>query len=240
MRPVGFSTGAVAKGDFRRAIAALLAARIRAVELSALRLSELQPLLDALPTLELKGFDYVSVHAPSSFTEDQEPSVIAALQEFARRGWYVIVHPNVIYRPTAWRVLNQCLLIENMDRRKPVGRTAPELANLMAALPEAGLCFDLGHARQVDPTMTEATLILRRFGDRVRQLHVSEVNERSQHDPLSASSIDAFQSVAHLLPADVPAILEPLIDQGQSNIEAEIEKAAAAVQEPERRALASG
>lgn len=240
MRPVGFSTGAVAKGDFRRAIAALLAARVRAVELSALRLSELQPLLDALPTLDLSSFDYVSVHAPSSFTEDQEPSVIAVLQGFTRRGWHVIVHPNVIYRPNAWTKLSRHLLIENMDRRKPVGRTAPELSKLMEALPEAGLCFDMGHARQVDPTMTEATLILRQFGGRIRQLHVSEVNERSHHDPLSASSIDAFQSVAHLLPVDAPAILEPLIDQGQSNIEAEIEKAVAAVQEPDRRALASG
>ncbi len=44
MRPIGFSTGALARADFRRALDMLLARNITVVELSALRLSELQAL----------------------------------------------------------------------------------------------------------------------------------------------------------------------------------------------------
>lgn len=240
MRVIGFSTGAVAKGDFRRALGLLTAARVEAVELSALRLSELQPLLWSLPTLDLSSFGYVSVHAPSSFPESDEDAVVTNLQEFTRRDWNVIVHPNVIYHPAVWRTLGRHLLIENMDRRKAVGRTAPELRGLLGELPEAGLCLDLGHARQVDPTMTEALMLLKWFGSRVRQLHVSEVNERSHHDPISASSIDAFRSISDLLPTDVPIILEPLIDEGQSDIRSEVEKAAAALQPDTPRAASAG
>jgi hypothetical protein len=230
MGPIGFSTGAIAKSDFRRAVAALVAANIRAVELSALRLGELRPLIEALDEIDLSHFDYISVHAPSSFSETEEPATANVLRQVVDRGWPVILHPNVIYEPESWAAFGGNLLIENMDRRKPLGRTAAELESLMTALPQAGLCLDLGHARQVDPTMTEAALLIERFRDRIRQLHVSEVNERSHHDPISASSIDAFRWVADLLPPDVPVILEPLIDQGQSDISAEVEKAMLALQ----------
>ncbi|SRR6266568_3959594 len=240
MAPIGFSTGAVAKADFRRALVALIAADIKAVELSALRVAELQPLIDALDELDLSHFDYISVHAPSSFSETEEAGIAGALMNFANRGWPIIVHPNVIRQPGVWAGLGRHLLIENMDRRKPLGRTAAELEMLMAELPEAGLCLDLGHARQVDPTMTETTLMLDRFGDRVRQLHLSEVNERSHHDPISASSIDAFRLVVDLLPPDVPVILESLIDEGQSDILTEVQKAEAALQPEVSRAVSIG
>ena len=56
--------------------------------------------------------------------------------------------------------------------------------------------------------MTEAWLILREFGPRLRQVQVSEVNTRSKHDRLSYASILAFQEVAYLIPEGVPLILE--------------------------------
>ncbi|MGA2233188.1 MAG: TIM barrel protein, partial [Tepidisphaeraceae bacterium] len=90
---------------------------------------------------------------------------------------------------------------------KRAGRTADELAKLFDAFPEAQLCFDLGHAWQVDHTMTEGRQILRRFRDRIRQLHVSEVNTNSEHVPLTLTTVTAFRRLLDLLP-DVPWILE--------------------------------
>jgi hypothetical protein len=95
-----------------------------------------------------------------------------------------------------------------MDKRKPTGQTAKSLAEIFQLLPNASLCFDIGHARQVDPTMSEAWTILQRFHNRIKQLHVSEVNTQSRHDRLSIESVLAFRRVSHLLPADVPIILE--------------------------------
>ena len=60
MRPIGFSTGALAYADFRRGLAMTRAAACAAVELSALRQAELFPLLESLNSLDLTGFDYIS------------------------------------------------------------------------------------------------------------------------------------------------------------------------------------
>ena len=48
-RLVGFSSGALAYSDFRRGVAMLLANNIRAIELSALRENELEPMISGIP-----------------------------------------------------------------------------------------------------------------------------------------------------------------------------------------------
>ena len=53
-------------------------------------------------------------------------------------------------------------------------------------------------------------------------MHVSEVNTSSRHDPLSYASILAFQDVAHLIPSNVPLILETPVRE--EDIDTEIAK----------------
>ena len=72
------------------------------------------------------------------------------------------------------------LCIENMDKRKPIGRSAGELRSIFDQLPDASLCFDIGHARQVDTTMTESYLILKEFGAKLRQVHMSQHQQQAQ------------------------------------------------------------
>jgi hypothetical protein len=225
MRPIGFSTGAIAKGNFRRALQLLRDFNVDAVELSALRVNELQPLIAALPTLDLSSFNFVSIHAPSHFDLKSESSIVEALIELAPTPFPVVVHPDVFFTPQLWQQLGCRLLIENMDKRKPIGRTAVELERLFRELPKARLCFDIGHARQVDPSMTESVLILREFEHRLAEVHISEVNTSSRHDPISTSAARAFQSVSKYIPDNVPVIIESLIDEGQSDIPTERESA---------------
>lgn len=225
MRKIGFSTGAVARGDFYGALEILRTAHVPAVELSALRLVELAPLVRALSTLALADFTYVSFHAPSSFKESEEKDVVRLLEEVAAHDLPIIVHPDVIFDFALWEQFGSLLIIENMDKRKPVGRTVLELCPIFDALPSAMFCFDIGHARQVDPTMTEAALLLNSYGDRLLEIHMSEVNTASRHDPISYNAVAAFASVADQIPESVPIILETLIDQGQSDIQTEMERA---------------
>jgi hypothetical protein len=117
-----------------------------------------------------------------------------------------------MHTPTAWAHFEDLLCIENRDKRKHVGQTAADLATIFDALPRASFCFDLGHARQVDPTMSEAT-ILQKFSHRLKQLHVSDVNTQSQHDPLSLESMLAFQRVSPVVPPEVPIIMESRVDK---------------------------
>jgi hypothetical protein len=215
MRCIGFSTGALARSDFRSALQMLKGKSASAVELSALRQEELMPLVKQLNDLDLTSFKYVAFHAPSSMEHSFEPVALELLGEVAARNWPIVVHPDAMHTPSEWSRLGDCLCIENMDKRKPVGQTAHDLAHFFELLPQASLCFDIGHARQVDPTMSEAAVILRQFQGRIRQLHVSEVNTQSKHDALSLESMLAFQKVSQLIPADCPAILESRVEESQ-------------------------
>src|SRR5258706_2451367 len=225
MRRIGFSTGALARGDFRTALTILRKHNISIIELSALRIEELTPLLDTLADLDLECFSFVSVHAPSRFAPEFEPWVVGQLGSLRARGYPVVVHPDVIHRPDMWNALGDRLLIENMDKRKPIGRTVRELREIFLLLPAARFCFDIGHARQVDPSMTEASLLLNAFRDRLAEVHMSEVNTASRHDPISLNAVTAFGTIAGSIPEEIPIILEPLIDKGQSAVETELQRA---------------
>jgi hypothetical protein len=222
MRQIGFSTGALAYADFQRGLAIMRRKGLPAIELSALRPNELMPLLDALPTLDLSDFNYISIHAPSQFKPEWEEALCSRLSNETWRKWSIVVHPDALYDLNLCRRLGSAICVENMDKRKPLGRSANDLAAIFEELPDATFCFDIGHARQYDSTMTEAYLILRKFGARLRQVHVSEVNTSSKHDPLSYASILAFQEVAHLIPSHVPLILETPVRE--ENIDSEIAK----------------
>lgn len=236
MPHIGFSTGALALADFRSALEMLRNKPCDAVELSALRLGELQPLVEGLDTLNLAQFAVVSFHAPSKIEPQFERKTVALLAQVAQHGWTIVVHPDAITDFALWRQLGASLALENMDKRKPIGRYAHELAILFERLPEAAFCFDIGHARQVDPSMAEAGAILRQFRDRLRLVHISEVNSQSKHDPLSLSAVLAFRRVAHLIPGNVSVIIESRVTEDQ--ITREIETVAELLLADDRVALA--
>jgi hypothetical protein len=212
MRPIGFSSGALAKGDVRRGLALQDGADFTAVELSALREPELQPLVDSAELLPVSKFAYVSFHAPSAFKNLREDQVVALLARLPAH-WPTVVHPDLIHDPEIWATLGTRLCLENMDLRKRTGRTVDEMQAAFDALPAAGFCLDLGHARQIDPTMGIALEMLQRFGSRLRQLHVSEVGTFGDHRRLGFLARTAFRRVVRYIPADVPVILESIVEE---------------------------
>ncbi len=212
-RSIGFSTGALAFGNFRLALDMLRGYQVNAVELSALRQPELDPLWGAVRDLDLSQYDYVAVHAPSEIVPAMELHVVTCLLDLAGRGWPIVVHPDAIHDYALWRRFGALLCVENMDKRKPVARTVDELRSVFDVLPEASFCLDLGHGRQVDATMTEVYRMIRAFGTKIRQIHVSEVNTRSKHDRLSDASVFAFKRVAEYIPENIPLIVEAIIDE---------------------------
>jgi hypothetical protein len=211
-RIIGFSTGAIAKGDFVRALDLLKNAHVPAVELSALREHELPELVNSLKDMDLSSFAYVSVHAPSNFKDLSEKGVVHLLGSAVSMRIPIVVHPDTIQSPHLWRSFGCLLLVENMDKRKPVGRTTSELQRVFENLPEAGFCFDVAHSRQVDPTMIESAQMLREFQGRLREVHASGVTARSSHGLISAAAQSAYGRIAHLIPENVPIILESPVD----------------------------
>jgi hypothetical protein len=188
--------------------------------LSALRLPELEPLISALPKLDLSQYSYVSLHAPSIFSRAEEPWLAEKLYTGVPKSWPIILHPDTIFDFSHWSRFGGRLAIENMDRRKPIGRTVQELREIFNRLPEASLCFDVGHARQCDASMTESFLILSTFAERLVQVHISEVNSASQHDSISYGAKLAFQQVARMIPQAVPIIIESRVSASEISAEA--------------------
>lgn len=227
MVQIGFSTGSLAYGDFRRALDILRGHPINAVELSALRFQELKPLLENLDSLDLSQFKYISVHAPSAFTRSQEKQITSELGCLTERRWPIILHADAIIDYDLWKPFGSQIAVENMDKRKTKGRTVEELTLTLDRLPDASICLDLGHARQVDRTMTDAYFLLKDFKTRIVQIHISEVNTTSHHDPLSWGAVFSFQKIARWIPSNVPIIVESVV--AEDKIEAQVEMAREAV-----------
>ena len=208
MRSIGFSTGAIALGDFRLALSLLAPYSLPCIELSALRISEVDVLVDAIPTLELSKYGYISLHAPSSYPESKESWLAELLYSGVPEEWPIVLHPDAIFDSSIWQRFGKRIAIENMDRRKPKGRSLKELLEVFMLLPEASLCFDIGHAYQCDPSMTEAFLILTTLASRMVHMHLSEVSTDSQHEPVSYGAKLAFQQVTSYIDQKTPVILE--------------------------------
>jgi hypothetical protein len=235
MRDIGFSTGALALGDFGAGLSIVKQHDCPAVELSALREHELPVLMNEVAKLDLRSFRYVSVHAPSRLRTMKERDVAALLRPCIDRAWPVVLHPDVIGDHGCWREFGSLLCLENMDKRKASGRTVDELQPHFKALPEASLCLDLGHARQVDPTLGIARRILQDYGDRLVQIHLSELDARSHHEPMSMATVWAVREIAHTIPA-APVILESMVKQ--QHVAKELEMAARCFEQPTRQAIA--
>jgi hypothetical protein len=208
--PIGASTGFLVedRGDWP-----VLAERAAALspftaELAALSEDELPGLLAYLAGLDaLLPFRYLSVHAPSKGLRMAEARLVDALARLPAFVDAIVVHPDVIDDPAEYRRLGARLVLENMDTRKADGRTAAELAPYFAELPEAGLCLDVAHARDVDATMAGAGELLDRFAGRLRHLHVSSIDGAGHHVPLTDADDAAFRPVLRRC-RDVPWILE--------------------------------
>lgn len=231
MRLIGFSTGALAYSDFQKALSMLSDKAVNAIELSALRRHELEPLANAIATIDLKQFQYISVHAPSRYASDDEENVVSLLEQFAKNDWPIVLHPDAIHDYNLWKPFGRLLLIENMDLRKSVGKDCKELETVFEHLPDARLCFDIAHARQIDKTMGLAREILDRYSLLIDQVHISDVDKNCRHNSISESAIKDFRMVSGLIPTNAAIIIETIMES--VDITAELRSAELSIIEKE-------
>ena len=119
----------------------------------------------------------------------------------------IVVHPDTEIDLDSCRALGIRLTLENMDFRKDSGRVAVELEPFFAALPDAGFCLDIAHAHSIDPSMNTAHELLDCFGGRLRQVHLSSLDDDGHHMPVTKGDEWLFAPVLDRC-RDVPWILE--------------------------------
>jgi hypothetical protein len=207
--PIGASTGFLVadRGNWPALVDEAGALSPFTAELSALSEDELPGLVAYLADSPSLPFHYLSVHGPSKQLRMAETKLVDALNRLPAFVDAIVVHPDVIDDPAEFRRLGSRLVLENMDSRKPGGRTADELAPFFAELPDAGLCLDVAHARDIDATMAGAHELLDRFAGRLRHLHVSSLDAAGHHVSLRESDEEAFRPILRRC-RDVPWILE--------------------------------
>jgi hypothetical protein len=208
--PLGASTGYMSarREDWASLVRRACDVSTFAVELSALSERELPGLLAFLAERPRLPFHYLSVHAPTKGLRLGEPALVELLASLPPHVDAVVVHPDKVGDPAAWRPLRHRLVLENMDARKPVGQRPEQLGELFDQLPDAGLCLDVAHAAAVDSSMRLAHELLDAHGGRLRQVHVSSLRrDRSSHVPLTRRDEARFGAVLRRCP-DVPWILE--------------------------------
>lgn len=178
-----------------------------AIELSALSETELPSLAEYLASAPSLPFRYISIHGPSKHREMEEEQLVPKLGEIARYASGIVMHPDTIERLETFRPLGSKLLLENMDARKPDGRTPEELYRAFGELPEAGFCFDIAHAWSIDPSMEVANDLLDSFGGRLRHVHLSSLSEDLHHVSLRREDEELFGPTLERC-VDVPWIFE--------------------------------
>ena len=211
MNKIGFSTGALAYGDFRRGIELQRCAGVEAIELSALREHELLDLLDAIGKLDLSSFAYRSFHAPSALREMTPIELIERLRPVAAMGLPIIVHPDVLgndidacaflAKVCYWRIWTSESRYVGPPAR--CGRSSHDFQT-------HDFVSTSDMARQIDPTMSVAVEMLLAFPQRIAQLHISEVDWECRHRRISSAAAIAFQSVARWIPHGTPVIIESI------------------------------
>lgn len=214
MRCIGFSTGALALGDWQKALAMLNKSSATAIELSALREQELEPLISFLPEIDLSKFTSVFFHAPSKLEKFTERELVEKLKPIVMSGYPIILHPDIIQNYDLWSDFGELLCIENMDRRKSKGRTVEELLSIFDKLQSASFCLDIGHARHIDRTMSQAKTMVHEFHTRMKVIHLSEVDIHGHHVPLSFMAMLSYSHLSKMLTDKCPIILEsPVYDE---------------------------
>jgi hypothetical protein len=176
---LGCSTGYMTdyRDDWERLVDEAAAVSSMAVELSAMSARELPGLLRYLGSAPRLPFLFVSVHAPSKGRGADEQRLVNEIRRVPAWVDVVVVHPDTISDPALYRPLGRRPALENMDTRKTTGHSADDLGAYFAELPEARLCLDVAHAKDVDPTLGVADELLRRFSNRLSHVHVSSLNE---------------------------------------------------------------
>jgi hypothetical protein len=134
---------------------------------------------------------------PFALDDGGEPRLVERLVGLESHVAAVVQHPDVLMAPAMLAPLGRQLVLENMDVRKP-GRDVAELEPYFRVLPEAGLCLDVAHAKTIDPELKVAHELLGVFGTRLRELHLSGIDERGtfRSTPTPSTRLPTFFGAA--------------------------------------------
>ncbi|MDO8669158.1 MAG: hypothetical protein Q7K65_02605 [Candidatus Buchananbacteria bacterium] len=219
---LGFSTGCLHKSGLSEVerLNFLRSIGCRVVELGCVKLKDFfSGELMSLKANDLRGFDYVSFHAPVSdygFNECTR-EIFRGIRNLnrARTLDLVVFHPDTVYDFAAFymKSVDFNFAFENMDKRKASHKSVKDMAKLafqfQYPLDNFKMVLDVNYAYTNDPTMTLAAEFYEKLGDKIAQVHLSGYAGR--HEPLfQTRQSEIIKSIRNLnVPIIVESILQP-------------------------------
>ena len=212
---LGIATGAFVdeRDDWPRAIARAVRERWKAIELTAITERSyiaLESFLRESPDA-VAGFSRVSLHAPAVL--DSLPAAVADTLVRSQLAYDVVLHPDVLGGERALAGLGSHAVFENMDVNKAFGRETADLVEVFDRFPEAGFCLDVAHVWTNDRSLRLGIELLRAFGDRLRQIHVSGIDADGTHRPTTPDDLSLYEPLLSRCP-HVPWVLESELVDG--------------------------
>ncbi len=210
---LGFSTGALYKFcTTKKALGIFRSLGFSIVELGVVGLESVaKGWLDEITPEDLKGFDYVSLHAPKFDYGDNKgtKAIFAKIERVnkMRELETVIFHPDLITDLSVFHRAPFKVAFENMDRRKSSFQTPEELSRVVMKSENFKAVLDVNHIYTNDPTMQSVPGFYKELGDRIVQIHLSGYTEL--HDPLYVTK--QTQIVAAVKDLTHPIIIESVI-----------------------------
>lgn len=173
-------------------------------ELTAFRLS-------GIDAQWLRDLPYTTIHAPfnlflSHASKEmilRQLNVISALCKRIHAK-SVVFHPAPCEQLALLKDLDFNITVENL----PPGRhtSIPELRRIFNEYPEFSFCLDISHAYLW--SKYETARLIREFGNRLSQIHLSGTYRRKSHQSLQSVSRDFLETIEDIKHLEVPLVIE--------------------------------
>ena len=145
-------------------------------------------------------FRFVSVHGPSKDRRMSDDELVSLLGAAARARVGDRHAPRRDGRPRALPAPRPPAVHREHGRAQAPGQYGRRAAALLRrAARRAGFCFDVAHARAVDPSLEVARELLSRFSLRLSHVHLSSLDAEQHHVPLTDADQEAFAAGAQAL-----------------------------------------
>ena len=159
----------------------------------------------------LSGLPYTTIHAPfnlfSSHASEEtilnQLNIISELYE-KTHAKSVVFHPASCEKLAPLKDRDFHVTVENLPPGRHTG--IPELHRIFNEYPEFSFCLDISHAYLW--SKYETARLIRKFGSRLSQIHLSGTYRRKSHQSLQSVSRDFLQTIEDIKHLDVPLVVE--------------------------------
>jgi len=159
----------------------------------------------------LKKCDYVSIHAPFRLVRraNNKEEVIKQLDCIKKiyglvNARNVIIHPNDLPPRKLLDEYDVNFSTENLPKKRHV--TIKKLSNIFKKYPNLGLCLDVAHAYLW--SRFETGKLVKKFKNRIIQVHFSGTYRKRDHVPLQSVSPIFLKSIKPIKELRIPIVIE--------------------------------